>query len=350
MVIHLRKRLVRLVGMVLLVSVMAGCDNTLDVTTDWKEIPVVYGLLNPYSDYNYIRINRAYLNEEGDAISFAQTSDSIQFNDLSVILVEYEDDIEQNSVNLNRVNGDTIGLIKEEGVFSNSPNILYRTSYDIKGTNFMHTYRYDLVIINNESGKVYRSSTVMVGETEIFSPIRAQDPRFNIDDDTNRFLFINYREAPQARMYDCEIRLRYKEYTKGDPDNFRIDSVGWTVFRNRLTVRLRGYEEHLTAMKSHLFYDFLNTAIEADENVQREPIDMGFYLYGGGEDLYTYIQVNQPSIGIVQKKPEFSNIENGLGIFSSLSVLAFDHVVIDDIMKNRLVNSPRTADLNFVTP
>jgi hypothetical protein len=84
--------------------------------------------------------------------------------------------------------------------------------------------------------------------------------------------------------------------------------------------------------------------------VERQPIDMGLYLYAGGEDLFTYVEVNQPSIGIVQKKPEFSNIDNGLGIFSSMNIKAFDHVTIDDPMMTRLRNSPRVSELNFVTP
>ncbi|MBO6515672.1 MAG: hypothetical protein JJ975_03885 [Bacteroidia bacterium] len=350
MVIHIKKRIQQLLSIALLTVLIGGCDNSLDVTTDWKEIPVVYGLLNPSATYNYIRVNRAYLNQEGDAISFAATADSIQFSDLTVTLVEYRDGIELNSVVLNRVDGDTIGLPKEEGVFAQSPNILYRTAYDIKPSDFTGLYHYELVVVNNVSNKVYRSRADVVGNTEMLSPIRSQDPSLNIDDDSNRFIFINYREAPRARMYDCEIRFRYKEYPKNDPGNVRVDSVSWVIFKNKLTIRLRGYEEQSLAIKSHLFYDFLASAIEADSNLQREPIDMGFYLYGGGEDLYTYIQVNQPSIGIVQKKPEFTNIEDGLGIFSSLSILAYDHVKILDIMRNRLAKSSRVAELNFVTP
>jgi len=37
----------------------------------------------------------------------------------------------------------------------------------------------------------------------------------------------------------------------------------------------------------------------------------------GSDDLYTYMQVNQPSTGIVSERPVFSNISNGLGLFTS---------------------------------
>ena len=37
----------------------------------------------------------------------------------------------------------------------------------------------------------------------------------------------------------------------------------------------------------------------------------------GSEDLYTYMSVNEPFEGIVQERPVFSNINNGVGLFSS---------------------------------
>ena len=350
MVLYTTKRLSKLGIIGLLVILFNGCDNSLDVTADWKEIPVIYGLLNPSAPENYIRINRAYLNQEGDAISYGGVADSIYFEDLTVSLVETRNGIEGNTINFVKVNGDTLGLEKEPGVFAQTPNILYRTNYNIKATDFANLYSYELVVVNNKSNKIYRSKANMVGNSEILSPLREQDPRFNIDDDTNRYIYIIYREAPQAKMYDCVIRFRYQEYDKADPSQVRTDSVDWQVFKRKETIRLRGYEEQQTNIRSYLFYDFLNSALETNPDVERVPLSMGFYLYAAGEDMYTYVEVNQPSIGIVQKKPEFTNISDGLGTFSSLNIKSLPNIKIDDPMMNRLISSDRTAGLNFVRP
>ncbi len=348
--IHNKKRFIPILFITLLTTSFLGCDNSLDVTADWKEIPLIYGLLNPSAEYNYIRVNRAYLNQEGDAFKFASESDSIQFKDLTVSLVEFKNGVEENAITMNKVIGDTIGLEKEDGNFAKSPNILYRTSYPIKQSFLSTIYSYELVVVNNQSGKVYRSLANMVGESEIFSPIRESNQVINIDDDTLRFLYINYREGPQAKMYDCIMRFRYKEYAKGSPNEFVVDSVDWLIFKSRETLTLRGYKEQQTNIKSYLFYDFLRTSIGENSDVERVPLDMGFYLYGSGEDLFTYVEVNKPSIGIVQKKPEFTNISDGLGIFSSLNIKAFNHVTISDPMMNTLISSERVAGLNFVRP
>ena len=37
----------------------------------------------------------------------------------------------------------------------------------------------------------------------------------------------------------------------------------------------------------------------------------------GSSDLATYIALNAPFEGIIQERPDFSNINNGLGLFSS---------------------------------
>ncbi|MCB9262015.1 MAG: hypothetical protein H6607_06545 [Flavobacteriales bacterium] len=334
----------------LLAAFFGGCNNTLDVTADWKEIPVVYGLLNPSATYNYIRINKVYLNEQGNALSYAGVSDSLQFEDLTVKMVEFKDGAETNVITLEKVIGDTIGLPKDSGLFANSPNVLYRTNFPIKASSFAALYNYKLVITNNKSGKTYESKANTVGLTEVFSPVSDRTTKLSIEDDTSRFLFINYREASQAKMYDCELRFRYKEYPAGEPNKAVVDSVSWTIFKGKETIRLRGYEQQIYPQKSYVFYDFLATVLPEKPGYERQAIDVGMYFYASGEDIYTYVQVNKPSIGIVQKKPEFTNISNGLGVFSSVHIKAYDHIELTGATHSSLANSPRTEKLNFVTP
>jgi len=46
----------------------------------------------------------------------------------------------------------------------------------------------------------------------------------------------------------------------------------------------------------------------------------------GSEDLETYINVNKPITGIVQERPQFTNINNGIGLFSSrFKKIRFDY-------------------------
>jgi len=318
------------------------------VTADWKEVPVIYGLIDPGAHYNFIRINRAYLNESGDALSFAKVADSINFEALSVVVTEFEDGIEKNSIRFERVQGDTIGLQKDTGIFAHTPNYLYRSDYKFKNSDFRTTVQYNLLVINDESGKVYRSTTFSPGFVESKSPIRTNRKSINISDRENNAMAITYIEGPFVKSYDLVVRFRYEEYDSATPSIVRRDSVDWIVFKNRETKRITGYHEQSVITFGELFYQLLASSIEVDPNKRRRPVDMAFIFYGGTEDLFTYINVNKPSIGIVQKKPEFTNIENGLGLFAGRYVNWYDDIEIRSEMKANLAESKITENLNFV--
>ena len=42
-----------------------------------------------------------------------------------------------------------------------------------------------------------------------------------------------------------------------------------------------------------------------------------FILTAGNEDLNTYMQINEPVTNVVNERPIFTNIENGIGLFGS---------------------------------
>ena len=44
-------------------------------------------------------------------------------------------------------------------------------------------------------------------------------------------------------------------------------------------------------------------------------LNIELFFTVGSEDLYTYMAVNEPFEGIVQERPVFTNINNGIGFF-----------------------------------
>jgi hypothetical protein len=46
-------------------------------------------------------------------------------------------------------------------------------------------------------------------------------------------------------------------------------------------------------------------------------VGITYIAYGGSSEFQTLLDLNNPNLTIVQKNPEFSNITNGLGIFTS---------------------------------
>jgi hypothetical protein len=67
----------------------------------------------------------------------------------------------------------------------------------------------------------------------------------------------------------------------------------------------------------------------------------------GGEDLNTYMELNEPSTSIVQDAKEFTNINNGIGLFSSRyqisETVKLSSASIDELMTG-LISSELTDD------
>ena len=55
---------------------IASCDNDLDIIAEWKDISVVYGILNAQDSVHYVKLNKAFLGQ-GDVYDMAQEFDSL---------------------------------------------------------------------------------------------------------------------------------------------------------------------------------------------------------------------------------------------------------------------------------
>src|SRR5947209_3608613 len=105
-----------------LFAFVSGCKKDFDITANYKEIPIVYGLLNAQEFTHYVRIQKGYL-IDGNALIAAGVADSIYYPD--VLTVKLKAQPNGSIYNLTRIDGNTVGLPKDSGIFANSPNILY---------------------------------------------------------------------------------------------------------------------------------------------------------------------------------------------------------------------------------
>ena len=68
-------------------------------------------------------------------------------------------------------------------------------------------------------------------------------------------------------------------------------------------------------IKGDQFFQFLTTNLT--NNIPKQFLSLDLVMTVGTDDLNTYINVNKPFSGIVQERPVFSNINNGVGLYSS---------------------------------
>jgi hypothetical protein len=96
------------------------------------------------------------------------------------------------------------------------------------------------------------------------------------------------------------------------------------------------------------FLQFLANSLQAEANKKHRIKWVGFSFHGGNQTLLDYISVNEPSIGIVQKQAEYTNIENGIGLFASRVQQSIMHVPFDRNSLPILQKDSTTKKFNFI--
>jgi hypothetical protein len=322
---------------------LSSCSTDFNVITSWKDITVVYGLLEASDTAQYIKIGKAFLDPNTSALAIAQIPDSLYYNDLSVELQEYANGNLVNTIQLDKIDGNTEGLVKDTGIFANSPNILYKTTQTLNQDS-----RYNLVITKPDNGSQTNASTSIINDFQIQRP--TPSIKVNLLPGILSKSFISWISAKDGKIYALTIRVYYREYNKVDPSQVQQKSVDWTLFTAKSSNDTLGGETMTEDLSGDNFYAFLNSAIPDDQNVFRTMGKLDFMFSVGGETLDIYNQVTLAQQGLTsgQVLPTYTNINNGLGLLSSrfhktVSQVPFDPRTIDSIACYSI-----TAHLNFL--
>jgi hypothetical protein len=64
-------------------------------------------------------------------------------------------------------------------------------------------------------------------------------------------------------------------------------------------------------------------------------------------ELNTYMEVTEPSLSLVQERPAYTNIVNGIGLFSARYMKSVDSLAVSQMTKDELRVNSKTKDLGF---
>jgi hypothetical protein len=335
----MRKLLVFITGLVTLFT--SSCSNDLDINAPWKDITVVFGLLNKDQTTHYIRVSKAFLGE-GDALEFASQFDSLYYNP-NLLEVKVEEILNGNVTRTFICVPDS-SIAKEPGIFSAPSQILYKfeTSASQK-INPNATFR--LTVTNTSSGNSVSSETVLVKNLVMSSPNQ-------LIDETNLYpqnaTFIKWKTAENGKMYELFLRFKYREYSELNPTEIVSKQIELSL--GRITTDNTNPNNEMTMnVENSTIYQAISAAISpstTDNPMVRICDSLQFQLNVAAEDLTTYLNVNKPSNTIAQERPQYTNINNGLGLFSS-RVAIIRTIYLNDFTVDSLRGNPLTEDLNW---
>ena len=290
----------------LFIILFSSCETDFDVNAQWEDVTIVYGLIDPNIEDQLIKINKAFLGQ-GDALQMASIADSSNYNpsDLHVKIHRIRQQAFNQYDTLSSVTlNDTI-LDKDDGLFSTDNNIIYTFK---KPSSFYNTNSlYALEIINLISGHKVTSQTEIINT---FS-FESLNPSFewglyNGDlPDSLKFRTKNIEWQPSTNgvIYQLDIVINYIE--NNDTINLPWSQPLVEYTSGNMSLKIKGDQ----------FFQFLTTNLT--NNTPKQFLNLDLVMTVGSDDLKTYINVNKPFSGIVQERPVFSNINNGVGLFSS---------------------------------
>lgn len=311
-----------------------SCKNDLDINADWKETIVVYGMLNVNDSVQYVRVAKAFLNENSSALQVAKISDSL-YLDSAMVTLRSSDNV------FNRKLTRVWNMAKDSGLFANDKNPLYRLN-TVGSTALDAGKRYILEVFSLKTGNTIRAETNLVGLANILSPFRDSTSNFAV---TPEYLTISMRAGTNSFAYDVKMDITYDEFPVNDTFRKTTKVATWNVLTNASSL---GNSNMLYKIPRLALLQFLRNTITADPGLYHRLKYAGIRVYGGNQLLSDYISVNEPSIGIVQKQAEFSNIQGGIGLFASRCIQKIDKVKFDSGSILFLRNNAETKALNIL--
>ena len=315
-----------------------SCSNEIELNAPSKEIAVVYGILSPKDEVHYIRVEKAFLEDNTSALELAQRPDQLYFDNLEVALVR---DSDGQQFRLVEVDGTLEGLEREAGIFATTPNILYKIASN--QLTLQEEESYTLSIRKGDTDEVLATAqTTIVGQVRLNRPIPGANKLPLRIEEEETFTVLWAAEAT-AQFFDLKMDIHFEEVpANGSPLQ---KTLTWSIAKNvdaidgPNRIEVEGIE----------FYRFLASTLIEDVSLIRRINSIDIRIDAGGQELFNYINVGQANTGITSSQviPTYTNIENGLGIFASRNQLVEEGFFIDSITRDLLRNGELTKDLNF---
>lgn len=329
---------------VLLALLLQACSNDFDVTASWKEIPVVYAILSPKDTAHYIRVEKAFLDPETNALTIAQIADSLYYP-ADAIDVYLERPNTGQRIQMTRVDGNLEGHVRQGGIFATQPNWLYKTKEPL-----LEEQTYRLLIIRKDGQPDITAETTIPGNFRVIDPDPSDSPPaigFLRDKSTA----IRWRTDVNGVFFTVRFRIRYRENAPNGTLLGR-DTLYWTPIPNvrRTEQQVAGGQYRAEAdISTQAFYNFLveNIPPATDRFRTFEGIDVT--IEGGGKEIERYLETASANSGLTGAEviPSYTNLSEGFGLFTGKNSVVVEKVRVSQQTITDMNKQAPESNLNF---
>lgn len=307
--------------------IFTSCETDIDVNADYQDITVVYGVINPQDTTHYLKINKAFLGETS-ALDLAANADNFTYaaDEIAVVVEELNGN---GNVVKNHTITRTTNVPKDAGIFDNTTNVLY--SFTEPNIDRNNTFK--LKITNSELNKE------ITAETKIIKPITVSTPRgskfqfWNGTVSTGTAITKLVEASTGADMGRVEARIifNYIEHPLTVTGKPSVEKSVIMPLGEEYATSTQGGELLEWELSGESFFDNIIAAVApitvSDSLSHRELANITMEFSVAGTELHTYMIVAEPSTSVNQDKPSYTNVENGIGIFSAREIVLWESTI-----------------------
>lgn len=333
------KRLPGAVVSAIILCSLSACDDSIDFESGWKDIPVVYAVLSKQDKVHYFRIEKVFQAGSTGADGSAKTPDSLYYRDITVVLTNLSTGA---SSELQRVDAADIGLERVEGPFVQRPNYVYTTDPTPLGWKGGEQAR---LTIERPGYPDITAETTVLGDVVL----RENSPSNPMNLSYNRALSISWNAGTEAVIFDVTLRITVLEGNFTNGSDYNTKELEWVLVK-RYTPQSNNGRVTFDELTGEDFYRFLSKSLDPSLPVKRKLSGVQLEVAASGLEILEFIAQSESNGGLtgLQQPPRYSNLSDGVGIFSCQYTAIRPNLSLNDLSRDSLINGIHTKGLHFI--
>ena len=321
-----------------------NCETDFSLNGEYTVTPVVFGLLDQRDTTHIIIITKAFLGD-GDNLVYAQNTDSNYFKQVDAQVIEH-------------INGSPTGRTWQlkDSIIPNkdTDGIFYAPEqkvYVFYESDLDENAEYELIIDINEGQHQAKGITSLIWGVDIPNSIKLSGytvffnkPNPLSNEDYLRWNFDVF-EGYGVGKYEHGLEIEWIEYYT-DGTNQTYSHRG--NFSSEEQAAPSKPSTHRAVFDGIGFFQWVNSVVPEDDQVERRVMtNLTLRISAAHVDFNTYLQVSKPVTNIGQVKPTFSNIEGGIGLFSSRHIYTTSNLQLSKASRRELCQGQYTISKKF---